>query len=419
LHICRLDKLADDEQQALQQGVLRALPRTAQSHWQETVREVLGDNRTPGVTTLAAMWTAASAKGSVTRASTWPMTEQDAADQLVQSLVDLLRREQAEQAELLMQLLGIFSFWSAGKAFLLDDVLPFVDFESVGLDPVSGYAMVERQLGACVRYGLLQHDAFTSQFSTVSGQIQRALRCVVVQDAPARETILWCRRLAAAVIDCLRHRQEDLLPVLAAQITDKGADPDTDLAAYLTIPMCRMLQQIGKDEKLQIARALGKFPSPLAIAPLATLLDDADAQIRSRVAQSLADLDRLDTYATLLKAARDLNSDVRWIAGMALGKKKHPPVVDVLIELLSDEDKEVGRIAAQGLAVQGDVRAVSPLIDAAQDRYPLLRESVAHALGQLADRRAVPVLQSLCQDNNRQVRQRAEAALASFSSLDC
>jgi hypothetical protein len=419
LHIYRLAELNDDEQQVLQQGVLRALPRAAQSRWQAEVSGALGDTRMPGVMALAALWTAASLNEPDVSAQSWPTSEQEAADQLVQKLVDVLRLEQAEQAELLMHLLGIFSFWSAGHAFSLDDVLPFVDFESLGLEPLSGYPMVERLLGACVRFGLLQYDAFTSQFTTISGLIQRALRHAVVGDGATRQSILWRRRLASSVIDCLRYGQEGLLPALASQISALEESPASDLATYLPLPLCRMLRQSGKDEKYHMVQALGKFPSPLAITPLATLLADDDEQIRSRVAQSLADLDSPDTYATLLKAARDLNSDVRWIAALALGKKKHPPVVEVLIDLLSDEDKEVGRIAAQGLGAQGDARAVTHLIDATHDRYPILRESAARALGQLADRRAVPALQVLCQDDNRQVRKRAEAALACFSALDC
>jgi hypothetical protein len=416
LHICRLDEFEDDEQQALQHSLLRALPRAARSRWQTEMQGAFGDSRRPGVLALAAMWTVASLNESAVNVQSWPTTADDAADQLVQNLVLLLRREQAEQGELLMQLLSIFSFWSPAQDFSIDDILPFVDFDRLGLESVSTYAMVERQLGACVRYGLLRHDAFTSKFTTLSGLVQRSLCRAVAEDDATRQSILWRRRLTASVINCLRRRQEELLPALAAQIAALEDSPETNLATYFTLPLCRMLRQSYKDEKYHIAQALGKFPSPLAIAPLVTLLGDDDEQLRSRAAQSLADLDSPDTFAALLKAARDFNSDVRWIAAMALGKKKHPPAVEVLIELLSDEDKEVGRIAAQGLGAQGDVRAVTHLIDATQDRYPLLRESAAQALGELADHRAVPVLQQLCQDQHRQVRQRAEAALAFFSS---
>lgn len=417
-HLYQLGQLDDDEQQDLLHGIRRALPRTLQSRWETEVLSTLGETRAPGVMTLAAIWTAASQNDPVASAQPWPTTDQEVAEQLALNLVGLLRRQHAEQGELLIHLLGVFSFLPAGRVFSIDDVVPFIDFDHLGLEPVSGYPIVERLMGVCVRYGLLRYDAFTSQFTTVSSQIQSALRRAVVEEETTRQTMFWRRRVAVSVIDCLRLQQEGLLPALAAEISALGDRHATDLADYVTLPLCRMLRQTGKEEKYKIAQALGRFPSPLAIPPLSALLGDADEQLRSRVTQSLADLDSLDAYSTLLKAARDFNSDVRWIAAMALGKRKHSPVVEVLIELLSDEDKEVGRIAALGLGTQGDIRAVTHLIDATQDRYPLLRESAAQALGQLADLRAVPALQQLSGDNNRQVRKRAEAALASFGSLN-
>lgn len=413
LQVLQLGALEDGEVQALNQRLQRALPRAMQRQWLSEAQNVLNSSRLPGDMILSALQMAVSTDAHSRPPLALPISEQAVADACVHHLVHRLRSAHAENDALFNNLLAIFAFWSAGMDFSLDDILPYVDIVAADLDPYTARAMLERMLGACVRYGLLKHDVYRAKFTTVSSQIQHALRGVIEPDPERRQDLVARRRLAALTINCLRRGQEGLLEVLAAQIESACQEDNAELTAYLTTPLRRMLLQISKDEKYHMARALGKFPSRLAVTLLTTMLDDEDEQLRSRVAQSLADLNHLDleTYPTLLKATRDYNSDVRWIAAMALGKKKHQQVVEVLINLLTDEDKEVGRIAAQGLGEQGDVRAVTHLIEATQDRYPLLRGSAAVALGQLADRRALPALQSLCQDDNRLVRQSAELAM--------
>ncbi|MCZ6872683.1 MAG: AAA family ATPase, partial [bacterium] len=288
LKVCQLGEFEDGELQVFHQRLQRALPRALQAHWQTEADSVLNSSRLPGVMILCALQMAARSDDPTIIAPSLPISERATADVLVHNLVHLLRLAQADNEELLTQLLAIFAFWSPAKGFSLDDVLPYVDFVATGLDPFAGRAMIERLLGACVRYGLLKHDTFTSQFSTVSAQLQQALQELIEADPERRQLILSRRRLAALIIHCLQRGQEGLLEALASQVeVDTQAVP-VDLAAYLTTPLCRMLLLIGKEERYRIAQALRSFPSPLAVTLLTTMLDDDDEQLRSRVAQSLA-----------------------------------------------------------------------------------------------------------------------------------
>jgi HEAT repeat protein len=314
---------------------------------------------------------------------------------------------------LLRQLLEICAFFPPGKDFVVDDIFPLCDLDVLQLDLVTGRTALETLLGACVRYGLLDYAHYTERYTTGSDMIQQALQAVLYPVASERQAVARRRQLATAVMHHMQHGDGELLGELVRFIAaEEGDNAPTLLAPYLVAPLRRRLGQSTREERQHMAGALGQFPSPLALDLLQVLLSDEEGQVRSRAAQSLADLEGLDTLPVLLKALKDRNGDVRWIVAQALGRLEGATTVDALIEMLADEDKEVGRIAAQGLGQKGDRRAVPHLLTAVRDSYPLLRESAASALGHLADQRALPALEELLQDANLQVRRSAETALA-------
>lgn len=411
-----LETLALDAQQRLLQRLQQALPRGYREPWQRTVTDAGDTLRYPGRLLLATTCVAALAEADAMAEETPAALAQAEASQLVDHLVQASGRRHATQALLFRQLLEVCAFLPPGKEWGIEEILPLCDLDTLGFDPVSGRTALETLLGQCVRYGLLSYDPYTARYTTAHSMIQEALQCLLHPEETTRQEVRWRRRLVAVLLHHLqRGERESLAELQRFLAAEENAALSATLTASVVPPFRRILRTLTKTERQQVATTLEAFPSPVAVDLLQLLLSDEEDQVRSRVAQSLANLQGLDTFSALCAALRDRNSDVRWIAALALSKVDGAATVDALIPLLMDEDKEVGRIAAEGLGQRGDCRAVPHLIAAVRDSYPLLRESAAQALGQLADRRAVPALQELLQDLSPQVRRRAEEALARFS----
>jgi hypothetical protein len=417
----RLEELGDEDLQRLMPRLQRALPRLAREPWQRLVATDGIRIRHPASLLLAVNCIAAMAEQQQRAGVEAPpsLAEADAIACVTHLVQAIIQRYPAEEG-LFRQLLEICAFFPPNRDFVVDDILPLCDMDALKLDVVTGRAMLETLLGACVRYGLLAYDPYAVRYTTGNSLIQQTLQELLYPVAPVRQAVARQRQVAAAVMHHMQHGDSEILGELVGLIdTTGGANASTLLAPYLVAPLCRRLSQSTKAERQHIAGALGKFPSPLALDVLRVLLSDEEGQVRSRAAQSLADLQGLETVPVLLKARQDSNGDVRWIVAQALGKLEGAATVEALIELLVDEDKEVSRIAAKGLGQKGDRRAVPHLIAALRDSYPLLRESAALALGQLADTRALPALQELLQDANPQVRRRAETVLARLLPAAC
>lgn len=414
-----LEALQEKDCQELIQRLQRALPRPAQRPWQQWVTAPAERFRQPGFLLLATTWLASVAETQKGADAIVLPGEQANETALINDLVEAIAQRHAEARAFFQQLMGAWAFLPPGKAFKVEEILPLCDLDALGLDPVAGRTTLETLLGECVRYGLLRYDTYDDRYITNHGRVQEVLQQLVCPEAHARRVMSGQRQLAAAITRQVQRGDREALRELAPLIELEGGAEAGSLASYIATPLRRILTWSSKEERQLIAHALGKLRSPLAADLLMIMLNDQEAEVRSRAAQSLADLEGLATCPALLKACRDLNSDVRWIAASALGKIDERTTVDALIDMLTDEDKEVGRIAAEGLGMKGDARAVPHLIDAVHDNYPLLRESAAMALGQLADRRALPALQELLQDTNRQVRRSAQEALTQFSASPC
>lgn len=412
----RIEGLATEEVQALLPRLLRVLPRSAQSTWGRLVAADAVTFGNPAYLLLSTTCAAAAAQEQPPSEQLLSSIATASTTELIARLLEHISQQPGMDTGLLRQLTEICAFFPPGEEVTMDDLFLYCDLEAAGREPVPGRVAFEKLAGAFVRFGLLSYDPYTAVYTTGNCLVQQALQAYVYPADGVRHTIARRRAHAAAVLRHVQHEQGDVLQQLARQIeTEEGHVMPSLLAPYLVPPLRRLLARSTKAERQQMASALGKFPSLLAVEMLATLLEDEDGQVRSRAIQSIADLEGLDTLPALLTALKDTNGDVRWIAALALGKMERAETVDALIALLTDEDKEVGRIAAEGLGQKGDRRAVPHLIAAMRDSYPLLRESAALALGQLADARALPALQELLKDANMQVRRCAELALARLS----
>jgi hypothetical protein len=413
----QLDAFTVDEHQLLLQRLRRALPRGTREPWQRMVTGAGDVLRHPGHLLLVTRCLVALAEADALPEEMLHALGKAEVATLVNYLMQASGRRHPEHTALFRQMLDFCAFLPPGKEWSIEDLLPLCDFETLGFDVASGRAALEVLLGQCVRYGLLAYDPYTARYTTADSMIQEALQSLLYPDETRRQEVMWRQRLAVLLLHHVQRGESEILETLQRFLAmEENAALTATLDAYMVPPFRRLLRMLTKAERHHIATALEAIPLPLGVALLQLLLSDEEDQVRSRAAQSLANIPGLETFSVLCEALRDGNSDVRWIAAMALSKVDGAATVDALIPLLTDEDKEVGRIAAEGLGQQGDRRAVPHLIAAARDRYPLLRESAAQALGQLADRRAVPALQELLQDESRQVRRSAEEALARFST---
>jgi hypothetical protein len=413
----QLEAFTVDEYKLLLQRLQRALPRGTREPWQRMVTDAGDALRYPGRLLLATRCLVALAEAAALPEETVHALGQAEPATLVNHLMHASSRRYPEHTALFRHMLDFCVFLPPGKEWSIEDLLPFCDFEALGFDVASGRAALEALLGQCVRYGLLAYDPYTARYTTADSMIQETLQGVLYPEETTRQEVMWRQCLAGLLLHHVQRGEREVLETLQHFLAmEENAAITATLAAHLLPPFRRLLRMLTKAERHHIATALEALPLPLGVALLQLLLADEDDQVRSRAAQSLANLPGLETFSVLCEALRDDNSDVRWIAAMALSRVDGAATVDALIPLLTDEDKEVGRIAAEGLGQRGDRRAVPHLIAAARDRYPLLRESAAQALGQLADRRAVPALQELLQDESRQVRRSAEEALARFST---
>lgn len=90
------------------------------------------------------------------------------------------------------------------------------------------------------------------------------------------------------------------------------------------------------------------------------------------------------------------------------------PATEFLIKALKDDDRWVRYLAADALANIGATQSVEPLIALLKDKDQDVRFAAASALGKIGDPKAIPELQSVLKRDNGYVKIAAEEALDKF-----
>jgi HEAT repeat protein len=91
--------------------------------------------------------------------------------------------------------------------------------------------------------------------------------------------------------------------------------------------------------RVEIIRALGRYPSPEGEVILKAALADADTHVRVAACEAWGKHGDAQAVSLLSDALRsDVDADVRLAAAKALGKTKNPEAVAALGEALSDAD---------------------------------------------------------------------------------
>jgi len=205
----------------------------------------------------------------------------------------------------------------------------------------------------------------------------------------SRDLNLWNRQW---VIDQLAARKEDAVAGAALATAATGAD------YYLT--------------RAQAATALGKFPEPVALAPLSRALADTSAAVRAAALHGLGALGG-DSAQALARRAFDADRsyEVRAAAVEVLGQAPAAARQSILERaLVTPSYQDVIADAALGVIARSGDTAMTSLVNAQVGR---LSDAVwvLAALGRGGDQRAYDLLASHLGDARQAVRHQAGQAL--------
>ncbi|MBC8098530.1 MAG: HEAT repeat domain-containing protein [Armatimonadetes bacterium] len=154
----------------------------------------------------------------------------------------------------------------------------------------------------------------------------------------------------------------------------------------------------------------------LAVAPLMTLLNDEDAQIRHHAAHTLGKIGDASAVDALTNALQDSNAAlVVQKVIFALGQIGDAAAVPALVALVGHTERTVQTALITVLEHFGD-SAVPLLLQAMQHERWQVREQAADILGGIGDAAALPSLIDALQDDQWQVRFAAVTALGHLGS---
>jgi HEAT repeat protein len=191
-------------------------------------------------------------------------------------------------------------------------------------------------------------------------------------------------------------RPEALEPLLVA-VTDESwpvrQAASAHLAAFAVPLLLPALEHALRDDAnaairnaaMEIYVRLGSA----AGAPLVSLLEDSDEEIRNFAAVMLGSVGGETAVPALLLALQDADVNVRHAAAASLGRIGSPEAVPHLVAALRSEPW-LQYSAIHALGELGDPRATRPLLELLEN--DMLRGSVLEALGQVSGRDALPQL---------------------------
>ncbi len=208
-------------------------------------------------------------------------------------------------------------------------------------------------------------------------------------------------------------------PLIAAL----GGEDDRELEAMLlglgdpqtsTLVAAR-LEDADPDLRIRMAKLLVRLDHPRAIAALTTLADDASAKVRVALGDLMARVDDPRLVASFLTLLRDPVADVRHQTVRSLGEDSDllldEPLHGVLLAQLASPDLVQHRVALQVAVRLGDAARpqLRRLLDSPNAH---VRVTAALALEQLGDAQGVEALAPLLRDPDPATRLRMVQAIA-------
>ena len=208
------------------------------------------------------------------------------------------------------------------------------------------------------------------------------IRRRAVQDLGGRPLHETCRLLFSAMGDDSWRVRKEAVELFVA------SDPDRGMVDEL-------LELLRNEDNAGLRNSAAEAVSRMgeqATAPLISLVNDADADVRKFVIDVMGSLHSLDFVSPLLSALRDADVNVAAAAAEHLGNLGDARVVPELIGAIVINQADLFRFNA--LAAIGKLAVPAPVPDAIKQLAgnDLLRKAVYECLGSIADETAVPLL---------------------------
>jgi HEAT repeat protein len=155
----------------------------------------------------------------------------------------------------------------------------------------------------------------------------------------------------------------------------------------------------------------------LRIAESRTQLEEAlldskrESSVRVASAQILQEIGSPASLEAILKAADDLDPNIRRFATLALASQPDRRAFEFLVERLRDADRYIAGAAASALGMRHDRAATPYMLAALKQRNDNTKYAIVPALGGLRDPAVVPVLLEVIAGTDPQLRVAAVEAL--------
>ena len=141
-----------------------------------------------------------------------------------------------------------------------------------------------------------------------------------------------------------------------------------------------MLADPGSRKKAQIMKSIASIGGSEAVKLLAGQIKDGNLTMAMQAVNLIAAVPGQDAPAALLGAMKTSGRDIRMAIIPALGKFKYPPAFEALLESLTKGDPGEKTAAALGLGISGESRALGSLKKAALDNDERVKHAAAEAI---------------------------------------
>ena len=168
----------------------------------------------------------------------------------------------------------------------------------------------------------------------------------------------WTKASVSELTVLLAHADQRVRQEAQFTFAERGAASLAPLASIATTP------SRSPYARLHAIWALGQLAqnNPAALAPLRTLLRDADAEVRAQAIKSLGDAGDTSSADALIAALKDPAPRVKFFAAQSLGKLNHAAAAPALIAALranNDQDEYLRHALVLGLVGGHNVTALT------------------------------------------------------------
>jgi HEAT repeat protein len=262
------------------------------------------------------------------------------------------------------------------------------------------------RLSAIEALGLVEHakqepvliGALSDEYSAIRLAAALALRHGATQ------------AVASALLDRYeRAAEQDRMALLVALGGPLAVTTDPAIVSRVE----RLVASSEGEDRDRLIEALGRAKGKLGSAPLARLVDGADAPTRAKVAEALAT--HAEALATLERLSADTDPSVRANAVWAMGSVAPASDATALQARLADSDPSVAGNAAAALGRLGlrGAAVAAPLCAALRNPLPYARANALASLANLAVRCDAESARSLLASDPAEVVRIAAARLIS------